>query len=316
MKKINLIFIVLCSVVIFSCKKDKKEPIPTGGKLRALSFTLPGFSQSKGPIDAANSGLKTNAVTPPDSVPQLVYRIYDSNGTVLKTVIHLSDDPNYSHFTDSVPAGTYTVVFAAGYDKFQLAGNKLSLDYFWYYDHNDPDYISNQGAQLWSDVFYKKLTLTVGTQDITQNVELQRPLAQVVLNVEDAIPANVKTLRLNFTETNLRYSIAQDKFIIVEGQHIGFDVTLPNNHSLKNLVTGSINNKISALTANIGTPFAITITCYDAAANIVLQKKINISCEPNKVTLVSGKLFSTSGTNSIKVTTNTTWNPDKTPIHF
>lgn len=110
----------------------------------------------------------------------------------------------FGSIVDSFPTGTYTIVIVGSRYKFAIDSR-----------HNDDpsDYLArnplsnafigderSSGFQLphTKDTFFKKLTLTIASDDISQAVTLDRITGKVEINILDAIPANAYRFEFRF----------------------------------------------------------------------------------------------------------------------
>jgi hypothetical protein len=303
--KRNIIFLVLCCAVLLSCKKDKKAPdLQPQSKERQLSFTINGFTQSTGPVtNSVNKKLETNAIQ--DS-SMLTYVLLDSTNTVVKIVNQSSSDASFGTFTDNVLPGTYYVAFLAS----ELPSNTQTIKTkLTYKDKGRFNYMSTTTPSVaapWRDLLYVKSKIVVANNDLALSFTLTRIVGKIQLEVLDAIPSGAPGLSLLFTEFNTYFSVITGKFItsstgVIGGQSI---TVLP----------GTTLNSIIAYTATLNTSLPVTIVSYHTPRSstdqtTIIKKTFGITCQANKLTIVSGNLFSNNGVFNISVGD---WNPSVT----
>ena len=332
-KAILLLFVAVAFCA--SCKKDQKKGPAVTGKTYKVNFDVSGFTQeliNHSANKPRTEGLETNDTPPLSSaIANIYYYVFDSGGRLLHYLTQPSSATNFGNIADQLPAGSYTIVLAAGQDNLlvrnsstgQIAGTttvELLRDlYLGGYYHFDP--ITTTETDLpWQDTFYKKIALTVTDSDINQSVTMDRIVSQVTVDITDAIPANAHSITV--TARTYRY------FFLSSG-----DVTanpLPNNFTtsgvgpVDNLATtfiipdaakGTTDYKVSLLTLNNTDPSSVLINCYDASNNVLGSVKVdNVIMHPNTQTILSGNLFGTS--NHFGVTLNGKWDPSTINVPF
>jgi hypothetical protein len=310
MKKYLPLLLVVCFFA-FSCKKDHHPGTDPDAKTYNVKFNLAGFTQS---ITSATShkkvnGIKTNATPVPvtnDYFKIIKYVVYDASGQEIRSLSIDSAASNFGSISDKLPAGTFTIGIVAGKSNLRISSNngKPSKYQFYTYNSSKPNPIS----YAWQDTFFSKFTITV-TGDINQAVTLSRVVAQLEVNIEDAIPANVKTIAVTVTNDYIYYSFNTDK---PESPYLAtFTTVVPDAEK------GATNFKADNLICNTIDPFSVTITAYDAN-----QKRVgisatvtNVTCEKNKKTILSGKLFSSPINDSFSIGFND-WDPTTTNYEF
>lgn len=340
MKRSFLGLILICMVVL-SCKKqgpdnnNKSEP---GKGQYAVTFSV-GFSQQTS--DFKINSLKTNnninslATTAlAGQVDVLYLAVYNEDGSQLHVIKQLSTDDGFGTFVDNLNGGTYTIVVAAG-----KTGLALTKDFvyrggsggFGFVDNNSLNTdilmydINTSGSFPYpgffnKDAFYKKIALTVPRTG-TQSVSLDRITSQVQVVVEDAIPANAKTI-------GLEISTLADKFYIGNATtaKISQGSKWRTNSSLVPADIGKTNHTFStvpflALPLSDQTIVCSTETVPAGSENLGILGDIsssivpNVTCLPNKKTVLTGNLFGGNGkpvTNGFHLMADTSWNA--TPI--
>jgi len=328
MKKFLFGLMLVC-IVMASCKKEHSKDPGTNKTTHKVVLNV-GFSRST-VIFESNSlkinSLKENAADTAltNYVEVLYYVVYDSNGNIVHTIKQLSTDSNFGSYTDNLAAGTYSLIVAAGGQSLILSSDSygdaysLSTDVL-SYGFNDP---VGGGLQPWhgfsGDTFYKKITLTVTNADVSQGISLDRITSKLVVNIEDALPANAKTI---YVECSPSYYF-----------HIGSGTASPTSvdgaglriqaiGTVSAAQIGTTNYKV-ALFFLTSAPFSARVYCSSLppptdgnVKNIIADRTVPaVTGQPNKVTLLSGSLFggaTTHSTGGFTVSFDTTWNA--TPI--
>ncbi len=309
--------LLLYSLAVFlfasSCSKERssqnKPPVNTGKKY-AVKFNVDGFTQTintinKKTLDAVTpSGIAGNATV-------LYYYAQNSAGSFVTQIKQTSASAGFGTVTDSLPAGTYTILLLAGQTGLKtsyldLSAQNAGLKGF-YFTYN----IAPGQFAPWQDTFYKKFTITVSDQGLTQSVSLDRVVGEIQVNVEDAIPANLKTIKLNFNyeDAGFRVDVEQPVNTFSSPRSYTTTTTIPDT------AIGKTNFKINTIIGNTITPINVTITCLDAANNTLSVTTVpNVSCQKNVKTVLSGKLFANASAFNISV--DPTWDPAPINIHF
>ena len=311
MKKL-LLYSLAVFLLASSCSKERsshsKPPVNTGKKY-AVKFNVDGFTQTintinKKTLDATTTGLSDNA--------KVLY-YYAGNTTHFFTELkQTSASSEFGNITDSLAAGTYTIVFIAGQTGLQTfyIGNNSHANsgyHGFYFSYN----IANGQFAPWQDTFYKKLTLTVTNQGVTQAVSLDRVVGEVQVNIEDAIPANLKTIKLTFNYEDAGYRIETDSPINPFDTPRSYISTI----TIPDTAIGKTNYKLNTIIGNTITPMSVNITCLDAANNTLSVTTVsNVSCQKNVKTILSGKLFADASV--FHVSFDPTWDPTPINVHF
>ncbi|MFC0517506.1 FimB/Mfa2 family fimbrial subunit [Mucilaginibacter angelicae] len=327
MKKLFLGLALICMAVL-SCKKEQTSTngqTPHDGKYK-VTFNV-GFSQQT--ANFQTGALKVNrigtevVVLPLSSVVDVIcFAVYNSDGNRLHLINQSSSDPNFGVFTDNLNSGTYTVVVAAGKDGLTLSNDIVyqGREIYNYVDNSNlsTDILtygvlaSKQPKVFDKDAFYKKITITVpGTT--SQSVSLDRITSQVQVVVEDALPANAKTLELHIDKT-------ADKFYVGSATPANMNAFLHFNSILPTAAIGTLNYTFATTaflampssTQTIGCSSSLPVNSNDILTADIAQSVVpNVSCLPNKKTILTGNLFGGNGkptTNGFHLFIDTSWN--------
>ena len=311
MKKYLLGIICIC-LFSLGCKKDQKKGTGPDTKLHSVSYNI-GVSQTSAQFLGNSTGKpKVNDAVDPQPLGNLMdilyYNVYDASGKIVHSIVKHKADPDFALLKDNLVAGTYTIVFFGGYKTLYCGKNTLQYDVASYQGTTIPV------DPVKFDTFYKKISLTVTNADSNQDITLDRIVAKLIINVEDAIPAGATKLTASISPVF--------KYLWVNGtvptsppvdSEIGY-ITLPLA-----VTGGSTNNSVSTLLYTAAIHFNVTLDCTDATGKSYAHKVIpDISTEPNKVTLLTGNLFGTTSThgNAFHITINPDWNTTTIDIPY
>lgn len=310
MRKI-VFYLALLSLAIISCKKEH-GPGNSAATAQKVVFTV-GFAQSSQAITNNNltvSSLHVNAA--PDTsltnhINIIYYTVFDAAGNQLHNIYQVKGDTSFGHYTDNLHPGNYTVAISAGTD-IGVASGAGDINGTFIYGPGGVN--SSQGFV--SDVFFKRLNITVANTTLNQNISLNRLTSRLIININDAIPANSNYASINISNVASRYYVGTDQVINVSGPGNNFgqyDFIIPVSAG------GTKNYRIVSDFMYLG-DFNVNIEIGQQSNNsttVFGSKSVsNVTGAPNKITLLSGNLFGGSGTNAtggFQVTTDTTWNP-------
>ncbi len=325
MKKIIYTSIIL-SLTLFSCHKDHQKPATD--KTQKITFNVTGFSQSTAPFNAVNGNASKHGrslATLPLStaISQLLCIVYDASGNFVHVVHQDTSAANFGQISDALKAGTYTVIFIGGQDDLLGYGTAdepqsffgLSNDNIFYWG---PSGGSTDEPMQFADTFLEKETLTVASTTVTQNVVLGRIDGELEINIEDAIPVNAVSVGFSTVQGSNIYTLSTLTPYVyypdTDDGTVGFGSVIPVS------AIGQTNYNFTGIILNTTTPFAGTIICYDKSSKVIAEINVpNITCEVNKRTILTGKLFGGSGSGTgpgFNASIDTAWNPVKNNISF
>lgn len=289
-----------------SCKKDKPAAPVGDGKLHNVNFTFNAFS-----VEYANTqtnDLKNNALAiQAIESNQIRVFIYDSNGKLYReSTLRRGIDGSYANISYQLPSGTYTFVFI----------NLSLINNFGYpnKDQLNTGYIYYSGTNVdrgeFRETFYKRLSVTVSNNDVSNTVDLTRVVAGLKIIIKDAIPANASTLILTIDTV---YSAMQIKDGLPLKSDKYVDVAFWDRYYFNNSA-GTLNYTITKqLLSGPNNTISLSLKAYNIRQEIIATKAIrNITINPNKITVLSGNLFGGNGTNNnaVDVKADTTWSSD------
>ena len=240
-------------------------------------------------------------------------------------------DP-FNVITDSLAAGTYTIVVTGSNEDIGINIDDTGFGYdFIFYNPLLPpsggDFFSraavyvNEGVDALpqsQEIYFAKLQITVGNQNSTQSICLNRIVGQLEVNLEDAIPDNVAYISVIredeyegfsfYNEVPFGGTLLQDQLMYQDSD--------PSTINASD--RGKPNYKTDRFVMNTATPMNVKLVAFDAGSNIIVQKTIpNVRMYKNKRTILSGKLFSTDpASQQFTINANQAWGPDTPVIHF
>ena len=325
MKK-AILFTLVASLLLSSCKKDHSggnntiTPVP---KTYKVNFNVSGFTQTI--TNAATNKLQTNSLKTAaitgigGNLDQLFYYVFDSQGKLVHFLSQDSTTTKFGNISDSLPAGTYTVVIGAGKKGFNIftSGPGDTPENDWYFSYTPNYYYSlNKIIAPWEDTFYDKFQITVAG-DINQNVSLNRIVGQLQVVVLDAIPAAANSITVSINPEDIAFRFYPTEQLI--GQTLtgppATGVTTLDTSFISSAAKGTTNYTITSLVGNTINPFTVKITMYDASQNIIGSAEAdNVTCQKNTRTILSGNL--TGSNNGFNITVGGAWNPNPITIPF
>ena len=213
------------------------------------------------------------------------------NGTKVKAITQKKTDDNYGTIGVTLNAGTYQLLVLAH----SSMGNPTV---------SNPEFIQFTNSIGFSDTFFYYGDIVVTGERKTYDIRLQRATSMVRVVIEDAVPPEVKTIRLFYTgESGVLNAVTGTGGTVNSQQSMVYDVeglsaplTLCAYTFLRD-ETGSLNMTISARDAN----------------NTVMYEKVlaDIPMKNHMVTEYSGKLFTEPGNESgdalFSLTAETEW---------
>lgn len=291
----HLLFsIMAATIMLASCKKDELVTEQNDQKVN-LSFTVSEFDQQV--VDYKKEA-QTSALgdTLLNYSSKLEYHVYDSVGMFVKSIIQDSTMSNFGLINDVLAPGKYTIYFAA------FRGNGYVTPHLVYFMPRGD----------WYDTFTKKISLTVGQQDIQQQVRLDRIVSALEITLTDPIPLNTGKITVSVKNEADSYSMERDEPVF------NAEATKTKTFFLSRDDENKPNKKLFMYVGNTVAPVAVTIRAYSGETMTAEKVISNVSCYKNKVTLLRGRLFTPAGSPSanFSISVNPQWLPPTDPIIF
>lgn len=335
--KRHIFSIMAILIVLSACKKDAANKKVNDNKTIPVTFSV-GYSQSKGSFGgAANIGkFKTRNLAVDTTLAKyasVIYvGVYTTSGSQLFLTKQLSTDTVFGTVKYNLPAGDYIVTFAGGQGGMIETGTTLSNTYINYG-------IGGNGYNPWQNTFFQKMNLTVGSTSINQNVTMDRIGAQLVVNIEDAVPATAKSIMVSMTDNPTQ--MAGNAFQ-VGSETNGIPGNPPSDPGLMyaytppgvTLTPGTKNYQLSIAFLKVAAPYTVTIAAYNTVLgadptnsplpsqpNITVAYYVipNVTAQAGAQTVLSGRLFGGNGltnTGGFQMTIDPQWSSTTTTIPF
>jgi hypothetical protein len=328
------------------------SPTPKNLKKYAVSFGVSTFSQtvthlSLKPVNRQMSAAQQKATTDSlaGTISNLVYLVYDAGGNEVSRIREFANTPGtglrfsidygfdsnmpyhysgpFGTIQDSLAAGTYTVVIVGSAPGIINVDDPLSIN-----NRNEEvlslefDPLSTANVQYTRglddyprtiDTFFKKFRVTIGSQNVDQEIALDRIVGKIEVNVEDALPANVSYYKL---------FVYDDLGAFLFCTETPFDQTfydidpIQEAHPIDPSYLGKPNFKAEHLVLNTIQALTVEIDFYDAGDHLLSTRTINnVSVSKNKVTVLTGKAFDKIPNAQFNILLNQNWDGDVN-VHF
>ena len=276
-------YIIIISLALSACKKDKHAtPIATGDKF-AISFNVSGFSQVIGPVTNGsqnNLAVQSTSHTTQalkDVLNTLRYRIYNSSNVLIRDSSQSSALGNFGTIRDSIPAGNYTAIFM---------GNVSGVDNTYFYNA-----VLGVTGQL--GTYYKKISFTVVNSSSHQDVVLDQLDGVYEIHLKDTIPANVSSIQIGETDNYAKYSLDNATRTPIAGPAAQVSLIIPSGSYTRT------NFVYKGYIRNTGNPITITLTAGSGGTPVIAKKTLTgLIFHPSTKTIITGKLFGSSTVNS------------------
>lgn len=296
MRTIIISTFLALSLLFFSCKKNDRSS-DQDTTLYEVSFNLTGFSQVI--TDFKNQPFSSSE-TPSlsGSIRYLYYFIYNADGAYVNFLKQTDTDENFGKIVDKVAAGSYTVVLFGSKNE-EVTNNPTTLDKAKLTSSSTDD-----------DVFFKKLSVVVGSNDVSQDLSLEHIASYLELNIEEVLPANVASVEM----------LTPDELPVFS---FSAGMVTTSNGTVQKMVTRAIttdddrnNLKMGMSVLNDQTPLTVRLNCYDSARKNLKTVTINnVKCVRDRKTILSGKLFALPSS-GLDVSVDPVWQKEPAVIQF
>ena len=242
-----------------------------------VTFRIPQLSVKTEPMDSPR---KAPILTDDDGKQMTDLYIFDGSTYLLR---QQNTDPEFGTITVMLTAGTHNLHF--------IATRSEGLDY--------TDGLLN--CTNLRPMFGKHYTINVsGSSD--ENVTMDRLTGQVVVTIEDEIPAGAKNLRIQFGDFYTSIDPTTFNATRTGAYDVSADISSKVGKSNQSFV-------INILAPTYGSEYitSFTLTATNTSGKIIGQATGNITICSNTKTLLHGSLF--TGTRSF-ISLSTAWNAD------
>jgi len=320
----NILYYLSLCLFLFSCKKDSKDEITlnlSASKKYAVTFTATSFSQEVAPI-SKSTGNRVSAIPLKGMAKYFIYVVYDASGREVSEIRQDSsgathriiDDKFYPDsdqvgarqkmpygvFKDSLPKGDYTVVMIASNAEFSLNSRYNNFQELKFFPYKDAYFQYSRGlveSSRSEDTFYKKFKLTIDDKTIQQNIQLDRIVGKVELNILDSQVGAGSIYQVLIQNDGEIFRLATDQ--AAPGGSNDYE-TSTSGYS-KYGIFGGKNSQYFVL--NTVTPIQVVII-YHINGIKTVKTIDNVSIYKNRKTILTGSLF----TDKTEVGFNTTVN--------
>lgn len=329
---IHILVIAALTITFCACHKNH-NPNPQTQQYN-VNFNV-GFSQTVTNFNSLKTktlaSVKTNAaVISTDTLKKylnvLHYHVYDSNMHEVRNGIQNSSDSNFGSIGVQLANGTYTVVVDAGDTSFvetsSLTVTHSSPTSFTFpamaYQYTSPAvYPANSNSPPFKpNTFYKKMSITVSSSSTSFEVDLNRIVARLKINIQDVIPPNAKSLTVIVNSDAQALSV----------QSLVPDYATSYYYNVTPITPGTIPVAIYITIANTTAPFSVELKSTTGVVTspsqlnsytIVADKLISsVTCMANQTTVLTGNLY-TGIDQGFTVSYNPAWDPGTpTTINF
>lgn len=311
--------------ILFGCNKSKdvENPQPEEKKYD-ITFAVSGFNQSVGKFASLNPKAKQalgdlNKVAATsdkisDYVDNIYYLVTNSSGTVINAIEQrnnpVTGNPaTFGTISDKLPAGTYTAfVFACkGIDaSFALSFPKIGSKF-------TSPYTLTSLAYGYYDTFAKSVSITVGTDAVTQSIQLERIVGGLEVQLETPIPDNITKITVSF-QKDLPW-IYLDSNVNPSTQ---YTTETTNGFSITTADKGVSGKKFLSYVSNTYSSGTVVIRAYAGTTLLVEKSVADVRCYRNQKTVLTGDLFAPKTVAaSFGTSIDTSWATSTgTPIKF
>ena len=269
----SFVIVALFCTVLFGCGKDEAPEVPP----RNVSFNVTGFTQELSPIPVSKAKLAvvrkmespaTNDLS--TYIGTLKFLLFDAQGKLVLQRTQASDGAAFGTFSERIKDGKYTAYFVGG-------PGDASTDLAAFS-------ISNLVHD--KDTFVKQVDFSVDQTDKVVDVTLDRFGAKLKIQLTDAFPADITSLKLHVKLLNkLNFATkAAESTQPEEGLVYEFDPTIRTKDASLSLFCGLFP----------GASYKVTgvLKAYDKDNKVVYNREIkDITLENNKLTTVTGNAF-------------------------
>lgn len=304
----NLLLTILPLLIILSSCSKKSDPVKPDDKSQKLYSVIfnvsGGFTNDTHVISsAAKSVVNNQSSVTSDSlkkyVSKLEYLVYDSLGKLVKDSIQTNVYEDFGVIKMQLQAGNYRVHMIGSTGAVNI-GNLSS----------GPTVFISPSKGIMDDWFRKSIDLKVTADPVqSQSMVMERVLGKIEVHIADAIPSAITKVSAIYNQREIFYL----NTVPYESTPIQRQIDVVAK-------TGTTNTTLSdfVIPGSNGTVITdVTLRAYNSAGAIVYEKIIpNITLERNKLTILTGNLFTTTpANNSLAVGISGGWNAP-TSINF
>lgn len=333
----KIVVLILSScLLLLSCKKQQEiieKPTPLQLQKYPVNLSVSGFTQTHTPFSTSSKQTTALYNTPSATLTyyKIHYIVFDAQGNTVSRLEQnfnekgklfrivggvrklVSSEMPFGSLTDSLQAGNYTVMVAAGGEHsslnapliFNSTANTYTDPLFSATLSQAKFYPDFYGFPM-SDAFYYKGNLVVDTSKSVKAITLNRIVGKVKFVIEDAIPAQAIVASFTMSYNNKYVKIATNQ---AEEQVLAtMGISLHGS-------AGESNWSTEFLVLNTTTEFTLKAELLGADYKPIVSKLIPIKALVNQQTTVTGKMSAVKP-NSFTVTADPNWGTTESTIKY
>ena len=286
MKRTTYLFCLLSCLFCLtfsSCEKamsDVDEPTPGMKEGHPIMFRVLAKSSTQSP---------SSTETAFSHITLAVYQ----NGSIVDQVTQTTEDSNFGNITMKLADGNYKVIVLA-----HNCNGAVSLT-------SDLNKVTMPDNKV-TDSFWCNQTFTVSGTTTNVNLSLERIVGKFVLNIQDNLPENVKTMQFYYTGGSSSLDAENGVGIVNSRQTVKIPVT-------SDMIGKPASFEVYTFPKTDSEYLKMKITALSASGATITEKTFEeVPIAKNQVTTYSGNFFgSTPGTGdqdvNFTITVNTLW---------
>lgn len=185
----------------------------------------------------------------------LNYLVFDATGKFVHQKKQLKEDEAFGKIDDELKIGQYTVILISSTGELKMGVNATPL--------TTTKIIS---SAISGDIFYKKLTVDVTPQGVTESLFLDRIVGCLQVSIEDRIADNIKTIELQVQNETPYFNVntGEVETTNIEQRLVSASVNTSNRDSFK----------LGLLLMNNQVPLIAQLKFLDAANKTIMTRQL------------------------------------------
>lgn len=285
MKQIkNLVMLFAIVMAMASCQKEVVRLLPEGAE-KKVTLKVSSFEKIPFGMDTKSGSTQTLE----DLCTKLNFAIFDGE-TKEESVVQTIGDEDFGTISLQLKQGTHSVVVIAHNGD---ASATITT----------PDKVSfgNKTTQKMTDTFYYYGEITVGKDAQTYNLNLERAVAMIRINIGDEFPENVTQMKFYYNGGSSTLNPITGFGCVTSKQTEIFDVTPQEKRFEFFTFPHSVNDTLN-----------LTVSALDSLENVIKEREFEeVPVTVNMITTYTGDFFA-GGTSSytmsqIAISANGEW---------
>lgn len=235
------------------------------------NFHVSVFEIEKTPFASLTRGdtrLPTRAAEPLSEVcTRLNFAIYSPEGTRVKQTNQTSGDDDFGNVSFKLEKGNYQLLVVA-----HSAGGNPTM--------TNPSKIQFTNATGYTDTFIYKGSVTIGDEQVSLQVSLERIVAMCRFVITDDIPTDVATMQFHYTGGSGCFDASTGLGSVASKQTATFDVS-----------SGVKQFDLYTFLHDREGDIALKATALDAGGNTLYERDFEVPMERNRITWLAGVFF-------------------------